>query len=511
MKSPSSIDDYLRDASNIFHADGAKVSKVLLPESEGELREILLKANMDNELVTVAGSHTGLTGASVPMHGGIVVGMEAMLNIPHGVEHPDQLHGSVSYLILDKRDYNKSVILPPGISLKSVESILSSHNLWFPPNPTEQLAELGSCVANNSSGARSFLYGPTRKYVNSLRVVLPQGDVLDIKRGEVFSKKGILAFESSERKYEIKVPTYTMPSVKNSAGLYAMPGMDLVDLFIGSEGILGVFSEIGIRTEYKTRIETALLFFREESQALDFLDNARNYKGYDEDAERNGFVSLEFFDSNSLKMASSGRQVKGNAAVEAEYFEIDNGTFTLLYQLAERYGALDSWVSEDISELRQSIPKNINEVVRKHGTRKVNIDTAVPESKFKKLYSDLKKTGEDYSRLCSTEGIHYAIWGHAGDCNLHLNLIPRTQEELKHAEKMYLRIISKAVQEYGGTLSAEHGVGKKGINFAGKWEPLLLFMYGDRGLREISAVKEALDPKFILNRGNMVPYGWGKA
>ena len=511
MKSPSSIDDFLHDASNIFHAGPAGV-KVLLPESEDELREILKKANRDDELVTIAGSHTGLTGASVPRQGGVVVGMESMLSVNSGIGYEDDLQGKIAYRQVKDYWEHQKFFLPPGITLRTLQRILDSYGKWFPPNPTEQLAEIGSCVANNSSGSRSFDFGPVRNHVTSLRVVLPQGDVVEVKRGEIWAKDGRLSFQSDERKYDIQIPTYKMPEVKNSAGLYAKPDMDWIDLFVGSEGTLGVFTEIGIRTFPKRDIETALFFFKDEYEALDFVDAARKHRGkmmnYDEDTERIGFISLEFFDRHALNMAKTGRPIKGGAAVEVEYFEEDYGALGVLSDMAS--GSVDSWVNDNIAEFRHSIPQAVNEETRRTGTRKVNIDLAVPVKHFRKLYEECKSAGEDFSRYCGSKEIHYAVWGHAGDCNLHFNLIPRTQEELIYAERMYPRMISKAVQEYGGTLSAEHGVGKKGIIFAGQWEPMLLFMYGDRGLREIGAVKEVLDPKFLLNRGNMVPYGWGR-
>src|SRR6266851_8901824 len=135
-----------------------------------------------------------------------------------------------------------------GVSLVELDAALGRAGKHYPPVPTFTGAFVGGIVATNAAGAATFKYGTTRNWVRALTVVLPNGDVLEIERGTTFADAGVFELELSDRRVTIPVPRYRMPQVpKLSAGYFAAPNMDLIDLFIGSEGTLGVIIDATLR------------------------------------------------------------------------------------------------------------------------------------------------------------------------------------------------------------------------------------------------------------------------
>ncbi|MFC1769413.1 FAD-binding oxidoreductase [Nanoarchaeota archaeon] len=311
MKHPATLDDFLTDESRMFRADPKGVKTVFLPENYKELSCILRDANVSGELVTVAGSHTGLNGGSVPMDGGVVVGVEGLLNVTlargfKSFTTHHQLHGLMSYAI---NEDETEAIFPAGASQLAVEAILNSHGLWHPPNPTEKLALMGSIVANHSSGGRSFGFGTIRDYITRLGVVFPNGGFKLFSRGDITSNEfDRFNFSAGSQDYNFRRPTYEIPNLKTSAGLYTRPGMDFLELLTGSEGILGVFTEVGFRVEKKRPYKSSLLFFEKEDDAFSFVDSMKQFRldgeeyRNDPDSQDLGILTLEFFDNNSLRL-----------------------------------------------------------------------------------------------------------------------------------------------------------------------------------------------------------------
>ena len=213
---------HLTDAS---HFRGA-AEGLLFPESEAEIARLLQESVRRKIPVTVSGAGTGLTGARVPQ-GGLLLCTERLNKI------------------LEVRADGTSVV-QPGVPLEQLERALDQKGFLYPPDPGEKQAFVGGTVATNASGARSFKYGATRAWVRRLRVVLPNGDLLEVRRGdEKAGADGFWIQLSDGKRLRIPVPLRPMPAVKkNAAGYCAGPGTDLIDLFIGSEGTLGVFTEI---------------------------------------------------------------------------------------------------------------------------------------------------------------------------------------------------------------------------------------------------------------------------
>ena len=248
-RTSTAIARYISDESNAITARPESVSAVYFPESEEDIIEAVKVASNGKLRITTSGAGTGITGSRVPMNGGIVISMEKMLQARYHNGCMEITHKGLAgstRIYLDEAEGIAHVA--PGISLSELAATLPKK--WiYPPDPTETLAFLGGTVATNASGARCFYYGPTRNWVVGLRVVLADGEILDIGRGRCFAdENGTISFTSENGKeYCMGVPKYRMPAVKNAAGLYSKKGMDLIDLFIGSEGILGIISEITIK------------------------------------------------------------------------------------------------------------------------------------------------------------------------------------------------------------------------------------------------------------------------
>jgi len=457
----------VKDAS---HFEG-HAERIVFPTTEEQIAQLLRKANETKIPVTVSGGGTGLTGARVPL-GGILLSTERMNRILKIRWDPLRRQGAA--------------ILQPGVELKDFEKALEKRGLFYPPDPGEKTAFIGGTVATNASGPRSFKYGPTRRYVRRLRVVLPNGKLLELSRGK----------QRLDKKVGIPIPTYPMPLTKNAAGYYVKPKMDLIDLFIGSEGTLGVFTEVELAIlKAPESVMSGILFFASEKECFYFSKKRTS---------RLQPRLLEFFDARSLALLSKKHPQIPARAQAALFFEQEcrKGKEEVLRQAWVRaiklFQAfpLDPWISHHprtqafYREFRHDLPVLVNTQVRKNGFRKIGTDLAVPEKSAEAMFDFyLKKLGS-----C---GIDFCVFGHLGDNNLHVNFLPKTRWEFERALALYRTLAKKAV-ELRGTVSAEHGIGKVRI-------PYLELMVGKKGLKEMARVKKAFDPNGILNPGNLFP------
>jgi D-lactate dehydrogenase (cytochrome) len=503
---------FMRDESNAIHAEPDSVSGIWFPESEADMIEVLELARNLGQAITISGAGTGLTGARVPVHGGIVMSMENMIKV--GNSSSGQVlerQGLPGLVRIAMHPESSKATVPPGISLSELDSTLSG-NWMYPPDPTERLASIGGTVSTNASGARCFHYGPTRNWIDGLRVVLADGDILNLRRGETFADEtGTLSFASeSGQQFKIRIPDYRMPDVKNAAGLYSKDGMDLVDLFVGSEGILGIVSEIRVKLmPADPNIASDLAFFGCPENALDMVDTLRNEKDQ-------GILALEYFDGRALDFIRDQYPdipKEAGAAVLVELREREKKNLAGLYQRLQSHGCIEDWCANNsadlkrMKEFRHALPESINTYLRRHESQKLGTDLAVPLSRFREMMGLYQKAEADFETQFPRDGPHCVTYGHVGDCHAHFNFITLDESERNFAKRQYARLASIAVG-MGGTVSAEHGAGKRTLNIDGTAIPYLQLMYGEHGLREIARVKKAMDPRGILNPGNMVPAGW---
>jgi len=514
----SVLENYLTDESALIRG---YAEEVVFPKSEEQVAGILKEANERNVRVTVSGAGTGITGARVPL-GGIVLSTEKMINVYESgseglIEHFEPNARYTLYLREDAENNEFYAVAPPGIPLEVFKKIVEAEGLYYPPDPTETTALLGATVATNASGARTFSYGCTRDYVRRIRVVLPNGDVLDVKRGEVTAdeeNKFSIVF-TSRREVTIRLPTYTMPKVrKNAAGYYSKPKMDLIDLFIGSEGTLGVISEVEVRLTGKPkRVFPVFAHFPSEADSLRFVQKLRELSlESGKEKRKMRVLSIEFFDRNSVEFLRERYSLqkipeKSQAIVFFEEEILDEeATMELLGQCAtvlESCNVLETKVSlepnweREAKEIRHALPEQINSFVRSAGTHKVATDIVVPDEALDEMMSHYHRVGRE-------TGVPYVMFGHIGDNHVHFNFLPRNREELGRAVRACTQLLKKAVQ-LGGTISGEHGVGKKAYVENGERKPYLEVMYGRDGLMSMAKIKHTLDPNHILNIGNIVP------
>ena len=295
--SPDEIQNFLVDASNTK----GQCDAVYFPESKGEIIKILKKAEEEKTPVTISGNHTGLTGSGVP-RGGIVISTEKLNKI------------------LEINMEERYAIVQPGVILADFLEEAKNRNFLYPPDPTEDKCFIGGTVATNASGAKTFKYGPTRDYVEELEIILADGEILNLKRG-IQKAEGFKLKLKTENGKEIflDIPDFEMPHTKNASGYFCKKDMDAIDLFIGSEGTLGVITKVKLKIiSTPEKLISCVVFFDEEKNALGFLEKARqlSYQAREiHQANAINALALEFFDEGALKfLAKDFSQEIGRAS-----------------------------------------------------------------------------------------------------------------------------------------------------------------------------------------------------
>ncbi len=480
---PASIQGFLEDTSNLKsgHTPG-----VFFPETEDELAELLKSAVKEHRRFTIAGNGTGTTGGRIPL-GEYVISMQKLDRIGEPVP----------------LSANRAIItVQAGVLLDTLQKTVERSGWFYPPDPTEKLCFIGSTIANNSSGARSFKYGPTRNHISRILVILPQGERLDLSRGACRAdQEGLFRLGlPSGSELAFKRPGYAMPDTsKHNAGYFSEEGMDLIDLFIGSEGTLGIIAEADLMLiPLPSAIISCLVYFLDIDELFRFVGLLKDQKS--SIAPR----AIEFFDLHSLEfLAEKYPEVPRNSE-GAIFFELETTREREESDLDTLFGHMEScntitdrsWIALDrdeqerLREFRHTLPLLVNEWLSRQHESKISTDMAVPDGRFRELF-------DFYRTSCEQQGFVYIIFGHIGDAHVHLNILPRNREEFLQAKALYRIFVGKAL-ELEGTLSAEHGIGKLKAEY-------LVGMYHESGIREMVRVKKYLDPLLTLNRGNLIP------
>jgi FAD/FMN-containing dehydrogenase len=440
---------YLTDASGF----SGFAQQVYAPANEAAVMEILQAATRDSTPVTIAGAGTGLTGARVPQ-GGIVLSLEKFRKLEIGTG---------------------SARVGPAVTLLELRDAAAPSRQFFAPDPTEITASIGGVIATNASGSRSFRYGSARRHILALRVALMNGRIVEYRRGD---------------RVDFDVPTIPLPATtKNTAGYRLAPGMDWIDLFTGSEGTLGVILEAEIALlPIPANLFGGVVFFPSDEKALDAVDAWRPHQE---------LRMLEYVDRNSLDLLRGRypeipKQALAALLIEAEGDEVDAWEERLAAAgalLEASWFATDARDRERFRKFRHSLPELVIDVVVRRGFLKMGTDFAVPLDRSREMLAYYREHLEQ--KLPS----RYVIYGHIGDAHVHVNMLPGSEPEAQTASEL-LDVFARHAVQLGGTISAEHGLGKRKAK-------LLPLQYAPEHIEAMKAVKRRLDPSWLLGRGTL--------
>ncbi|KMQ50499.1 D-lactate dehydrogenase [Chitinispirillum alkaliphilum] len=506
MKSVADRNTILNEYSELL-SDESKFTlgtpqKIFFPESPDDISEILREASISATPVILCGARTGITGGAVPVENCILISFSKMNKILECVWE----------------DGTPVLTCQPGVTLTEIRSFLQDPSKWpyevkgdlpvaeeffYPPDPTELTAQLGGTAATNASGARSFFYGATRDHISSLQLVLPTGHIEHLER----SKNKFSTVKLEKSGIEFDPPHYSMPDVKNATGYYSSSKPDPVDLFIGSEGTLAVFSKIGIRLSRRPRIIAGLCFLPSRNASFNFADFLRTQKNV---------AAIEYFDSSTLELLKNSKfshlsslpdfPENMSCALFWELIEDEGISFENLFEQWEKQlnthgSSFDlSWSGFEPNELaklkaiRHAVPESINLLMTQNkqscpAVRKISTDSALPSLYFRPWFNRCISALEK-------ENLRYAVFGHIGDYHLHINILPGNETELSKSINLYNSFMYDAVSK-GGTLSAEHGIGKLKSDLLEKFYPKNV-------LNEMRRIKNVFDSKWLLNRGTLL-------
>lgn len=500
------VNNYLMDESRLVVG---RAYKVVYPMDEEQISSILRRASERGERVTVSGAGTGLTGGRVPL-GDIVLSTEYMRGVSResrGKEIRVDL-GGARYVFKHYvgEDGLHHVTAPIGVTIETLIYLLDSLGLVYPPNPTEKSAFLGGNLSTHASGKWSFRFGPLRKYIYRLRLVLPSGGVLELVRGE-YRVKQYIELETVEGKsVELRLPIYSTPRVrKSSAWPNIEIGDDLIDFFIGMDGILGVYSEVELTPPNKPQnIYSIFSIVGDEDNLLQAVYELRRNK------DRYGIWAVEFMDHRCLEFIKEriGRSFPNIESGGVLYIDVAGGddifdNLSGVNDILEAAGSIDTYASDDprwleeAMRIRHLVPESVNNYIARHGTHRVASDASVPDNRLGEVLSLYRELGDE-------AGIEYLIYGHIGDSHLHFNFLPRNSDEIDLAMR-YLTMMLGEIVSWGGSVTAEHGFGKKKfLDEDGEYKPLIMLQYGDKAVEDVRDLKSSVDPQYILNVGNII-------
>jgi FAD/FMN-containing dehydrogenase len=430
-----------------------------IPTKVEEVAGILQACSGRRIPVTVAGAGTGVTGGRCPLGGAIL--------------------STARFTRLEV--FEGKAVVGAGASLADLHAAAARTRQIYPPDPTEWSASVGGSIATNASGSRSFLYGSTRRWIRSLIVALMDGTLRTFPRGD-----------------RIPFPVNPLPAPrtrKHTAGYFLREPFDWVNLFCGSEGTLGVVLEAELDLlPAPDELLTGVVFFPSEPASLAAVEVWR---------EIHQLRMLEYFDRHSLaflRLRYPDIPASAQAALLVEQI-LDGLPGDPVEAWLERLsaaGALeDSWFGaapadrERFRVFRHTLPELVNERVRTLGHGKLGTDFAVPLGHNTAMM-------QVYERLLSAEFPgSYCIFGHIGDAHVHVNLLPATPAQAARAPGLLRELAAEAVR-LGGTVSAEHGLGRKKAH-------LLPLEFSPDQIESMCEVKRRLDPHWLLGRGVLLP------
>ncbi len=500
---------FLEDAA---HYPGGHAAGVVFPRTTEEVAAATAAAGR----ILPIGAQSSLTGGATPM-GDLIVATTKLAQIRDG-------GGS-------------HITVGAGVTIEAIQQHLAARGAWFPPAPTFTGACAGGIVSTNAAGAATFKYGSTREWVEAMTVVLADGTILELRRGAHRARDGRFTVATRRGPLTIPVPHYDMPAVaKRSAGYHAGARMDLIDLFIGAEGTLGVVTEVTFRVlSPAPRTALALVQCRSEADAIHLtatLRDASRETWARRDLSGVDAAAIENIDARSIAVlredgADEKNQVlfrddtrvallvqlelRHEISPDEAYREIESALaadapdtpLTRFCRLLDAHDALEATElalpgdrrrSAQLVAIREAVPAGVN---RRVGDAKRTVDARIEKTAADMVvpFAHFGEMMEVYRRGFERRGLDYAIWGHISDGNVHPNVIPRSYADVRAGKEAILEFGREAAR-LGGCPLAEHGVGRNPTKQA-----LLRQLYGEDGIAQMRAVKRALDPAWKLAPG----------
>ncbi len=472
--------DLLQDESNL---SGAWCETAVWPENTDEAREFIKDCSRRGIPLTVSGGLTGITGGALP-EGGSVISASALKDIR----------------LLD----NGNIAAGAGVTIEELNSYISANadGFFYPPDTTEETASVGGTIATNASGADSFLYGATRKWVEGLQIVLPGGKLLSIKRG-------MHVFENRTCTHPL-LGTIHLPALrreqppKNAAGYYNRSNMDLIDLFIGSEGTLGFIAEAELKLAPEPLYVIDLAVFPENPDSFWEL-----YGSLLHAPEPLRIRALEIMDDRCMDFLRSHpgelplpptdalfclllrAEADSDEHLEETLVTLDDMLVSSNSSPETAWGGFEPSERKRIKDFRHALPEAVNHCIaesrRKYPSiHKFGSDGAVELPRFEEYFARV-------TSILEKRGLPFVIFGHAGQGHIHANAMPEDPQQMFLAEEA-MREIAAAAVEMGGTVSAEHGLGKLKLDY-------LKLMYGEDEIRGMEAIRRVIDPDHLMGSG----------
>jgi glycolate oxidase len=419
---------------------------VVKPNNAAEIAEILKLANKENIPVTPRGAGTGLSAGCVPMHGGIVLSLE---NINQIIE-------------LDRQ--NLFMVVEPGVTTGEVQRRAQEEGLLYAGDPcSSESSQIGGNIAENAGGNKAVKYGTTSKHVYGLEVVLPAGEII----------------------------TTGGKCVKD------VTGYDLVHLFVGSEGTLGVITKAWLKLLPLPKYKVDLLVpFDNMQTAIEVVPRIMTESGIIPTA-------VEFMDSLSIKASETYLNSSLPYSDAAAYLiiELEGSTeqqveseYEAIGKMCLNSGALEVFVADNLSTQDRiwKARKSVAEALRLVSPVYCMEDITVPTSEIPQLLSKI-------SAISRKHGVKIPCFGHAGDGNIHATVLKENMDDAtwQVTRKKAIDDIYAATYQHNGNLSGEHGIG------AIRLKSLEQFM-DPAELNVLRSIKRALDPNLILNPGKIV-------
>ncbi|WP_257458541.1 FAD-binding oxidoreductase [Archangium lipolyticum] len=434
----STREDYSKDESDsgVFPPD-----LVVFPENTAQVSAVFRTCQSLGVPFTPCGARSGKSGGSLPLMGGVAVSLERMNRI---------LSVSVEDL---------TAVVQPGVITGDLMKAVEAQGLFYPPDPNSwEFCTMGGNVAENAGGPRALKYGVTRDYVIGLEWVLPSGEVLRLGRRTI---KGVA-------------------------------GYDLVGLFVGSEGTLGVATEITVQLIPNPRyVKTALVIFDSVHTAARAITAVLAAGILPRTLELIDEVALEAVDGRGFNFPPGA----GSAVIAEVDGNVEDGLFAELGQLGEiceRHGATEVLVAQDESQREKlwAARRMVSRALRALRPHKISEDIVVPRSRIPDIIQALKKMGGELGLLVAT-------YGHAGDGNLHANILYEGPHQRALVETAIQRMLELTVS-MGGTITGEHGVGHAKREYLAMEQP-------EPVLELQRQLKRFFDPSGMLNPEKIFP------